>query len=96
MPHAPIKITARTQDGSFVELELDAVAMAQLKDGLAGVRVPLVGYKALRDALAKVNIRKSLQTLMEWQGRGKLPSRRVNGRRTFYLDEVLERIGGRV
>lgn len=90
-----LKIQA-TVNGQRVELELDDEALALICAGLEPKEpAPIVGYQALSDALAAAGIKKCVRALKEWNAKGKLPHRRFNRRPTFYLSEVLERIGGR-
>lgn len=72
------------------EAELDAIAAR-----VAGLKAPIVGYEALQAALARVGVKVAVRTLMEWKQKRRLPCRKHAKSVTFYLDEVLERIGGR-
>lgn len=81
-----------TGPGSVV---LDGAALDAIAVRVAGLKAPIVGYAALQAALARVGIHKGITTLQEWKRNRRLPCRKHNREVVFYLDEVLEVIGGR-
>lgn len=72
--------------------EADAEA---LRARLDKVRVPIVGYRELSKKLGQEGIKMSTQALANMVNRRRLPCRRFGRKVTFYLPEVLERIGGK-
>lgn len=83
-------------NGREVKLVLDDTALQRITDGLAQPRkrVPLVGFNSLREALAKVGIKRDRKTLERWAGKNIIPRVRFKGRSVFHLDDVLHSIGG--
>lgn len=90
-----LRVPVLLPDGSTGEGVLDGAALDAIAARVAGLKVPIVGYEALSAALAKVNIKAGVRTLKNWRHNRRLPCRKYNREVVFYLDEVLERIGGR-
>ena len=86
-----IRVPCRFEDGHLI---ISRAAADAFRFELSQVRVPIVGYVALQAALAKVGIKAGVRTLKDWRARRKLPHRKHNRDVVFYLDEVLDRIGG--
>lgn len=81
-------------DGRETTLLIAEAEAEAFRVRLDRVRVPIVGYENLRTALAKAGIETSVKTLQRMAGKRRLPCRRFGAKVTFYLPEVLERIGG--
>jgi hypothetical protein len=90
-----LRVPVLLPDGSTGEGVLDGAALDAIAARVAGLKAPIVGYVALQAALAKVGIKAGVRTLKDWRARRWLPHRKHNRDVVFYLDEVLERIGGR-
>lgn len=90
-----LRVPVLLPDGSTGEGVLDGAALDAIAARVAGLKAPIVGYVNLQAALARVGVRKGITTLQEWKRKRKLPHRKHNRDVVFYLDEVLERIGGR-
>jgi hypothetical protein len=90
-----LRVPVLLPDGSTGEGVLDGAALDAIAARVAGLKAPLVGYEALQAALARVGIHKGITTLQEWKRKRRLPCRKHNREVVFYLDEVLQRIGGR-
>ena len=82
-------------DGVEKTLVIEEAEAEALRARLDRVRVPIVGYENLRAALAAAGVETSVKTLQRMAGRRRLPCRKFGAKVTFYLQEVLERIGGR-
>lgn len=91
----PIRLPAMLPDGQVIELTITRAAALQMVGEITRVKAPIVGYAALRAALAGSGIKISLRTLQEQVSRRRLPCRRFGRKVSFYLDEVLQKIGGR-
>ena len=92
---AGFRVPVLMPDGRTGEIVLNDAVLDAIAARVAGLKAPIVGYQALSEALAKVNIKAGVRTLKNWRHNRRLPCRKHNREVVFYLDEVLERIGGR-
>lgn len=82
-------------DGTEITLRIASDEVVMLAADLERVKAPVRGYEALRVKLAEAQIKVSTRTLKAWVRRRLLPHRKLGRGVSFYLPEVMEKIGGR-